>query len=383
MDGRLDQVALIATDGDAGTVAHLSGLRSVLWLILAGGAVGLFLASLPAHYAGLRAFSGGIPSHPNDVRSGLAALGLSADLWAAWALAAKTLMAAGFVVVGCLIFWRRHDSWSGWLFALALVTFGAIFPNTFGDLAARYPALAPATRLYEYAGYWSFFVALFYIFPDGRFVPRRLRPLVVAVLFAELPHELLPGSVGDVLRFTTLDAFARLSLILVGVFAQVYRYRRVSSRGERRQTRGVLFALAVAVAALLAFVLPGGLLPGFIGDGVPWLLYDLLSTTALTLAFLLVPLAIGAAILRYRLWDIDLVINRTLVYLALTACVAGLYILLVGLVGGLGVHVRDSGDLILSLGATTVVALLFQPLRERLQRGVNRLLYAHVTSPTP
>src|SRR5690606_8139078 len=84
-----------------------------------------------------------------------------------------------------------------------------------------------------------------------------------------------------------------------------------------------------------------------------------------------VPVAIGIAILKYRLYDIDLIINRTLVYGGLTGCVVGLYVLVVVYLGSL---LRTDGNLLVSLIATGLVAVLFAPLRERLQRGVNRLM---------
>ncbi len=90
------------------------------------------------------------------------------------------------------------------------------------------------------------------------------------------------------------------------------------------------------------------------------------------------PLSIGVAILRYRLWDIDVVINRTIVYGALTASVLGLYVLVVG---GLGELLQVPGNLITSLLATGLAAVLFQPLRERLQRWVNRLMYGERDDP--
>ena len=94
--------------------------------------------------------------------------------------------------------------------------------------------------------------------------------------------------------------------------------------------------------------------------------------------FLLVPLAIGFAVLRYRLWDIDALINRTLVYGLLTACVIGLYILVVALLGTL---LSALGNLSISLLATGLVAVLFHPLRERLQQAVNRLMFGERDDP--
>ena len=95
-------------------------------------------------------------------------------------------------------------------------------------------------------------------------------------------------------------------------------------------------------------------------------------------ALLVVPVFTYIAILRYRLYDINVVINRTLVYGALSACVVGIYVLAVGALGAL---FQAQGNLGISLLATGVVALLFQPLRGRLQRGVNRLMYGERDDP--
>jgi signal transduction histidine kinase len=91
-----------------------------------------------------------------------------------------------------------------------------------------------------------------------------------------------------------------------------------------------------------------------------------------------IPLSFGVAILRYRLWDIDVLINRTLVYAGLSLSIAVVYVLIVG---GLGVVFQSQGNLLISLLATVVVALLFQFWRTRLQRGVNRLLYGQRDEP--
>src|SRR5919112_5621636 len=104
----------------------------------------------------------------------------------------------------------------------------------------------------------------------------------------------------------------------------------------------------------------------------------LIGYTFLYAAMLLIPLSIGFAILRRRLWDIDLIINRTLVYGALTASVAALYVLVVG---ALGQVLQVSGNLIVSLIATGLTAVLFAPLRDRLQCGVNRLMYGERDEP--
>jgi hypothetical protein len=98
------------------------------------------------------------------------------------------------------------------------------------------------------------------------------------------------------------------------------------------------------------------------------------------LAFLLLPAGIAVAVLKYRLYETDLVINRTLVYGVMTIVVLVGYVAIVGLIGA---TLSSRGDLFLSLVVTGVVAVCFQPVRERVQRFVDRLMYGDATTPTP
>jgi signal transduction histidine kinase len=154
----------------------------------------------------------------------------------------------------------------------------------------------------------------------------------------------------------------------------MYRYRYVSSPAERQQTKWVVFGLVSAGLGAIAFELS---IPGSpLGQFGP--LLALALEAGLFGSLLLIPLSIGVAILRFRLWDIDIVINRTLVYGALSAIVVALYTLIVV---ALGVLFQTRADLAVSLVATGVVAVLFAPLRERLQRGANRLMYGEREDP--
>ncbi len=115
--------------------------------------------------------------------------------------------------------------------------------------------------------------------------------------------------------------------------------------------------------------------PSLSGSGS---LYFLLLNLVFTIASLFSPLCFGIALLHYRLWDIDVIINRTLVYGTLMVTIVSLYALVVV---GLGTLLQSSGNLLISLLATGVVAVLFQPLRERRQRAVNRLMYGERDEP--
>ena len=168
-----------------------------------------------------------------------------------------------------------------------------------------------------------------------------------------------------------------------GVVAQIYRYKRVSDRLQRQQTKWVVFGVAAALVGQLLFGYLAALFPASLSPSefhaTP---YDLASVTGVTFSYLFIPLSIGIAILRYRLWDIDIILNRTLVYGTLTIGVVALYVVVVAALGTLfarGTPARD--NLLISLLATGLVAVAFAPLRDRLQRGVNRLLYGERDEP--
>jgi hypothetical protein len=166
-------------------------------------------------------------------------------------------------------------------------------------------------------------------------------------------------------------------LFVVGVGpaigAQIYRYRCVSSPLQRQQTKVVVFGMTVAVGSFLGLTLLGEvfLLPLIAHNA----LAQLALWTATYAVLLLIPLAIGVAILRYRLWDVDVLINRALVYSTLTATLGALYLgSVVGLIALLRT-VSGQHSTVAIVIATLAVAALFQPLRRRIQSGIDRRFY--------
>jgi hypothetical protein len=234
---------------------------------------------------------------------------------------------------------------------------------------------------------------VFLLFPDGRLPSRRWRPLAwlaggVIVLLCILVG-LTPGplqNLGGVQNPFGLEeypwvettAYVVLPLLplcmLASVLSLVMRYQR--SRGEeRQQIKWIAFAASVVgllylIAMVCAFIFPSG---AWFQAGSPlWL--DLLGYAALS-SFTLVPIAIGFAVLRYRLYEIDIIINRTLVYGSLTISLALVY---VGLVVSLQYVFRAlaGGDSQLVIVASTLaIAALFNPLRRRNQSFIDRRFY--------
>ncbi len=306
--------------------------------------------------------------------------------------------ALAFATVGAVIATRRPGNAVGWLCCAAGVGTGVV---AWAGQYARYglvtrPGALPGGALMLWLDSWVWVppaaaaaVFLPLLFPDGRLPSTRWRPLAwlaaaaTALLAASIalgpaPIRLGPADVANPFALNDatflLDVVNGLGILLMlaslagAVAAQVVRFRR--ARGEeRRQIKWVAYATALLAGAIVA---PSVVDPSRAAEDT------LLSGVLLSVAYPGLPVAVGIAILRYRLYDIDLLINRTLVYGALTASVVAVYVFVVGY---LGILFQAGGNLLISLVATGVVAVLFAPLREWLQRGVNRLLYGERDDP--
>jgi signal transduction histidine kinase len=279
-------------------------------------------------------------------------------------LVTASVVAAWFVLRGALSWFRLYLVFVLVLFA----TTGGGVPLVVGEL---YPSAADPLQLAQGVA-WIALFPLAYVFPDGRFVPQWSRWLAVG-------WALWLGAVVALDSTGEGPVAAALLLLLFGscVAAQVYRYARVSGPVERLRIRWVLCAVALRFAYNVALVATP--LGAAQDEATPrgLALYAGLMAVSYTVAAAL-PAAIAVAIVRHRLFDIDVVISRTLVYGVLTAFVIGTYALVVGGVGALW---RGGGSVALPLVATGLVAVAFSPLREQVQRRVNRLVYGERHDP--
>ena len=353
------------------------------WVAMTILIVGLSVAAMPVTFMQyLDVCDAGTECHallqlaPQDVLA-LRELGLSVGFYAAYMLAANIVYILGFWVIGAVIFWRKSDDRMALLFSFMMVTFGAAnIVEWDGEIN---PALGLLGMIVGSLGYVLFYVS-FFLFPDGHFIPRwGIWPVAVwsvdqgSYSFLRDSSLLPPKAWLTLLHFTLV-----LGLLGIMVYAQIYRYLRVSGPVERQQTKWVVFGLATAIALALATAMPLAAFPALLEPGVPKVLYALTQATVVNFSLLLIPLSIAVAIFKYRLWDIDIIINRTIVYGTLTTSVVGIYVLLVG---SLGTLLQTQGNFFVSLLAAGVVAVLFAPLRDRLQRGVNRLMYGERDDP--
>ncbi|HEX8917839.1 MAG TPA: GAF domain-containing sensor histidine kinase [Chloroflexota bacterium] len=355
---------LASADSRNSTDMRLEGQRLLLvrfaWLAMAVLVAAVVLATLPERYAAFRHTAGG---------------GLSPGVYAAYEIGLFALAFALFEVVAALLVWHRSAARMALLSALALGTF-PVYATPQGRIAHVAPPLNWAGAFLAFSGVAALTLSI-YLVPDGRFTPRWTRWLILPWALILGGHQFLASTSWDYTTWPLLLSFPAVASGLGPAIAvMLYRYRRVLTSIQRRQTEWLVWGVVLACGIVLGTeVVVRVLLPSALQQN---LLVRAAADTVRVGAALLVPVALALAIARHRLWAIDLFIHRTLVYGMLTASVILLYVLVVGTLSTL---LSGHAVALVSLIATGLVAVLFQPLRERLQHSVNRLLYGERDDP--
>lgn len=348
----------------------------VAWVVVAAFGVFVFLATLPIYYQHALSLHGDhccVTRNAAEWRAGLHQLHLTPSIYAGIDVGAQIVLSTAMFAIGLVIFLRKSNQWIGLFISIELVSFGLVSANT---EPVGFPAwVKMAADAYNNTAFLSFaFIPL--VFPNGRFVPRWSMVLVGVVAVA---IGMGPFAAGTPLDSSNWPGILNLILVVFVIgtilLSPIYRYIRVSDRVEREQTKWVMFSLIIAIGM---FLLVGGLIPsipGITAHPVQAVLIDLATQVAMGLAFLLVPVGFAVAILRYKLWDIDVLINRTLVYGSLTITLVGLYIGGVIVLQALFRAVTGQhSDLAIAI-ATLAVAALFNPWRHRVQAFIDHRFY--------
>ena len=345
-------------------------LARVGWLVVVVLALGLFFGSIPEQYRSLINFDDPDLA-PGTARAGLEAAGISTGFYAMYLLSLNVPSAMVWAGVGVVIFWRRSDNWMALLTSLCLILFGTFSLNDGPKaLADHYPVVGLPVHLLQLFGTVSLAFFLF-LFPNGRFVPRWARWVILFWIAHEVAYYLFPESV-----FNTDRSFPLLDIVLLSAFtcialgAQVYRYMRMSNPVEREQSRWVVFGLVAGGLGALAFNVP--LQSSIAQFSSP---YALVIDAGFISSMLMIPLTIGVAILHHRLWDIDVIINRTLVYGFLTATLVAGYFGGVVLLQQLFIVITGQKSTLAVVASTLLIAALFDRLRRHIQAFIDKRFY--------
>ena len=334
-----------------------------LWGVLLGAASGLpepVLSTLSGPWTeqGLRQAAGAVPV-----------------AWLQGFFLILQLLPAAAGLVAALLLLRRADSWYRCYAAVVVALFGTmngaipgVFASTvggwFGGLVTGLNGLA-----------WVSLFPLMYVFPDGR-IRQRWTRWALAGWALLLPYLAVVSWLGFDDPAGLAQSLPTIPLFGSAAYAAVHRYRKISTPEQRTQTRGVVAALVLWFGYVLLVVLTPvrELLNEVSGRG---LLTSVVAYLASYLIAALIPASIAVGILRYRLYEVDVWVNRTLVYVTLIGVVALAY----ALVTVLGTWWWRNNRLI---GPTALAVLLgvgFQPVRARAQRAVDRFVYGRRKEP--
>jgi hypothetical protein len=336
-------------------------LARAAWLIVATLALGLFLASIPAYVSNVLTLGqADWMGAPVDAPSGLVFV---LDLLSVLASIAAALVCLTLAVV---LFWRRSDDWMVMFISSYLLLYGTIMAGPLEWAEAFYPGWPSlAIDVVQPLFFTAPTIALFVLFPDGRFVPPWTRWLILLSI---------PLTVG-VLYLPPSYSWALAGMIVLGaMYAQIYRYRHVSTPTERQQTKWVLFGFLLWLVLTGILGVPYSIemsLPA--GSPLPW--WTLVSSAGWWVALTIVPLSLSIGVLRYRLYDIDIIINRTLVYGSLTATLVALYFGGIVVLQRVFVLLTGQQSTLAVVASTLLIAALFTPLRRRIQGFIDRRFY--------
>ena len=313
-------------------------------------------------------------------------LGLTLDSYSHYFTALRLLAGIPYFILSFLILRHRSDRLMVTLFAIVLCLLGAAgtwFNPLWEWIPESYPWHPVLNMLFNSLLLCS--VIILYTFPDGRFLPRwtlglaaLIVPYAAAINFISADSTFNPNNL--------LGGFAFIpNLVFLGggVYALIYHYKTYANAVQKQQIKWFVVGSVLIVVNWLIDYAVWEVYPALTGDlliqaGQPAVLWELFQDTFWYIAEFTLAACIAISIFRYRLWDIDLVINRILVYGSLTALTMLVYI---GLVSAIGSLFDGIGEPPVFFLATGLVAILFEPLHQRLQRWVNRLMYGERDDP--
>jgi hypothetical protein len=349
------------TAAESGRDNHWLRRARIGWLAIVALHLGIFLWSIVPDY------SQRIESARDADRLGsFGGWELTPQLYALYGTGITVSTGLVFFIIGTIIFARRSDSWMPLFVSFALVLEGTQSGGILYSLEHVHESLAWLAGVLDAMSSVAL-VSLFFVFPNGRFVPRWTRWIVVLVVMFAISDAFL--NVFDILDGSPVDSLIVLGVVFGSmIYAQIYRYRRVSTLEERQQTKWVMFGMVVAIVAASVAVV------GTVANPDRTALVALGWFTILNLGFALIPITIAFAITRYRLFDIDVLINRALVYTIVTVVLGASYtgsvLLLQWVLGSL------TGSSGIAVAASTLLAAgLFRLARARVQLRVDRRFY--------
>ncbi|MBI5291170.1 MAG: AAA family ATPase [Chloroflexi bacterium] len=381
-------------------------LARAIWVAGAVLALVVLVAAVPVRHEQLLAVCAGSGCVPDQLDPGtyaaLNSLGLSTRPYAVYFLILDLSFAVVSIATALIIFIVKSDDWVTLLVSFALITLATVVPSLEEALARAQPVWNTPVAALGGLAVASFFILL-YTFPDGRVVARRTRWMILITGVWALAYLLFPvwpinpdewpvwlqfvativfrsglNQLPEGLRALRTAGLTLMFLIWfgIGLYSQIYRYYHVASPAQRQQTKWVVFGLAATFAGQVLSQLLVLAIPSIREPGLHRLLYSLIGIPLFfTIPLLILPLSLANSILSYRLWDIDTIIYRVVIYGTLTGALGTIYFGSVVLLQSVVRRLTGQTSDFVVAASTLIIASLFQPLRRRLQHSIDRRFY--------
>jgi hypothetical protein len=337
------------------------------WIVVVLPLFGIVLASWPPYIRLLLTVCNSCEITATYAET-LQANGISVVQWAIFAIIPKIIVFIGWMGMGSLIFLLKSNDRRALLLSALLIITGANFSGTIGYLGNYLPAWVGVSNIIGAVSFPSF-LALIYLFPNGEFKPRWLVWLfgIASILFIPIQFDNLNFPIFYNIVFA-------LAFVASAIVVPVYRYRRVMTFTERQQTKLVVFGIVLAMTGIATTITLVMTSPG--ACDTRNLYCDVVQNIGYNFSPLMIPIFIGIGILRSRLWDIDVVVRRTLQYSLITGLLAMTYF------GGVTLFQRiltpltgQTNSSLVTVITTLGIVVLFNPLRNRIQDLIDRRFY--------
>jgi serine phosphatase RsbU (regulator of sigma subunit) len=339
--------------------------------------LGLFMVALPLRYAELSRVAVEQPAAhlqlaPADAKL-LADYGATLPLYGLLILSLETGLVLAFAAISCIILWRKPNERMALFFAVTSITYGVFITPPLDSLLAEALPLSLASRTVQALGLWCALV-FFYLFPNGRLTHRWTRVMVVAAGIWCLSWIVYPVPLLDPVNpfvMTLPGLTLHLGWFVSGLIAQVQRYYATTGPVQRQQTRWVIVSVSAAVVSYALIYAPPLLWPGLPLPGWFGLFNHLVIQPTYLMLLYILPLSIFISIWWYGLWDVDLLLNRALVYGVLTALLAVIYFMSVVSLPALFPALTGVTSPVTISISTLLTAALVAPLRRRVQASID------------
>ncbi|MBN1312217.1 MAG: protein kinase [Anaerolineae bacterium] len=340
------------------------------WLAIALYVIVMLIIGLPGAY---RSYIDDYPA----LRQTVLSQSLPADWPAFYILGWRFVAALSFCAMALLLVWRKSRDWMGLFSSATCIAFGVAFSSyiyeayIYQDILPS--ILVPVATEFSRALGFIFSVIFLFLFPNGKFVPRWSRWL--ALLWSLW---MIGGVFVPVLRISDypFHLFIGIQVVVygVGLAMQIYRYRYVSTSSQRQQTKWVIWGIAATLAGFVISMYVHFFAPTLSNPLQVDLIGLLINEPFYYAPRTILAITIGLAILRYRLWDIDFILNRSMVYGTITVLLAAVFGISLFAISHLFRHFAQ-GPLVAVAISAAFLGATFQPARRRIKRFVDRRFY--------